>query len=362
MWSRRAFIKSAGTGFAASLLAPAQQVLAQSEQVFASAVKLSDGRFAAKLLNEHGASLATIALPARGHDVTQCPTSGRLVAFARRPGTFAVVFDQQGRTLKTITSPEGRHFYGHGVFAPDGKLLYTTENDFEAGVGVIGIYDATDNFRRIGEFDALGTGPHDLLLSPDGRHLIIANGGIQTHPDYGRQKLNIATMEPSLVFLDRDTGTLAARHILPADWHQLSLRHLAASPDGTFWIGGQYQGNKGERIPLAARFSIDEELDFSILDDAANNALANYVGSVATSNDGQWVVFTSPVGNVAIMLETSTGTLKTITRKNVCGATFASTNVALSTGAGEVSLNNPDGTGVWDRAGYFFDNHLIQVR
>ena len=41
----------------------------------------------------------------------------------------------------TIPSIEGRHFFGHGVFSPDGKLLYATENDFEAARGVIGVYD-----------------------------------------------------------------------------------------------------------------------------------------------------------------------------------------------------------------------------
>ena len=34
--------------------------------------------------------------------------------------------------------------------------------------GVIGVYDATDGFRRIGEFDTYGIGPHEMLLTPDG--------------------------------------------------------------------------------------------------------------------------------------------------------------------------------------------------
>ena len=36
----------------------------------------------------------------------------------------------------------------------------------------------------------------------DGRTIAVANGGIATHPDFDRVKLNLATMEPSLVRLD----------------------------------------------------------------------------------------------------------------------------------------------------------------
>ena len=82
---------------------------------------------------------------------------------------------------------------------------------------MIGVYDATDGFRRIGEFPTHGVGPHELLLLDDGRTLAIANGGIETHPDFGRAKLNIATMKPSFVFVDRITGDLIEKHELPPD-------------------------------------------------------------------------------------------------------------------------------------------------
>ena len=44
----------------------------------------------------------------------------------------------------------------------------------------------------------------------------IANGGIETHPDFGRAELNIATMKPSYVLVDRLTGDLIEKHELPA--------------------------------------------------------------------------------------------------------------------------------------------------
>src|SRR5207237_5891958 len=124
---------------------------------------------------------------------------GRAVVVARRPGTFAVVCDPKGQTAPvTIASVEGRHFFGHGVFAPDGKLLYATENDFERGQGVIGIYDVAGGYERIGEFPTYGVGPHEMILLPDGKTFAIANGGIETHPDYGRAGLNIDRTDPTL--------------------------------------------------------------------------------------------------------------------------------------------------------------------
>ncbi len=67
----------------------------------------------------------------------------------RRPGNwFAVIDSGTGSPLHTIHAAEGRHFYGHGVFSQDGRLLYATENNMASGEGVIGLYDAADRYRR----------------------------------------------------------------------------------------------------------------------------------------------------------------------------------------------------------------------
>ena len=42
-----------------------------------------------------------------------------------------------------------------------------------------------------------------MLLMPDGETFVVANGGIETHPDYGRAELNLETMDPSVAFVDR---------------------------------------------------------------------------------------------------------------------------------------------------------------
>ena len=93
-----------------------------------------------------------LPLPERGHGVAFRPGADEGLVFARRPGTFAVAFDPvAGIALRRIDAAAGRHFYGHGAFSPDGRYLFTSENDYEAGRGVLGVRDATDGYRQIGE-------------------------------------------------------------------------------------------------------------------------------------------------------------------------------------------------------------------
>jgi hypothetical protein len=310
MWTRRGFLASAGAGFAATLMPRGAEALERADLVFAAAGR-APGGFVATLVSERGELISTVPIPARGHDVAQCPVTGRLVVFAWRPGTFAVVFDPAGQRLQIITSPESRHFYGHGDFSPDGKLMYAAENDFDAARGVIGVYDATDSFKRIGEFDSSGVGPHEAMVSPDGRYLVIGNGGIETHPDFGRAKLNLSTMEPNIAFLDRETGDLVSKHNLPAELHQLSLRHVTRGASGRYWAGAQYQGSKGEVMPVVVSVGPDEPLTFADLPEDTLARLRNYVGAVATSPDGERIAVTSPVGGAMVVFNERAEVLET---------------------------------------------------
>ncbi|MGD1935248.1 MAG: DUF1513 domain-containing protein, partial [Candidatus Phaeomarinobacter sp.] len=201
----------AGLGSAALLGAggaPAGLTLG-TDPFFLSAARGTDGRFRLVTLDANGRRAEAAALPARGHSAAISPDRRTAVVFARRPGTFALVTDMPGGDpIRQINAPSGRHFYGHGVFSADGTLLYATENDFEAARGVIGVYDVQDGYTRLGELPSHGVGPHDIGLSADGKMLIVANGGIETHPDAPRVKLNLDSMRPSLAFIRRSDGSL----------------------------------------------------------------------------------------------------------------------------------------------------------
>lgn len=362
MWQRRAFLKAAGAGYLAGLLPQQAAAIERTELIFASAVQLSAGHYAAALLAEDGGLLATVALPARGHDVTWSPVTGQAVVFARQPGTFAVVFDPTGKaTPQTISSAEGRHFFGHGVFSPDGRLLYATENDFEAGRAVVGLFDATDGFRRIGEFDTHGIGAHDLLLTADGTTLVVANGGIETHPDYGRAELNLDHMDPSISFIDARTGALIGQLRLAADLHQLSIRHMAFDTAGRVWFGCQFRGAASDRPQLVGYATREGNIRLIELPEGPLGALRNYVGSVAASADGARIAVSSPEGNALLAIDAASGEVVFSTElADGCGLAPAGSGFLASSGQG--ALVGFGGTPTVDaRLAFGFDNHLRRL-
>nr|WP_272211947.1 DUF1513 domain-containing protein [Marinicella sp. W31]MDC2877840.1 DUF1513 domain-containing protein [Marinicella sp. W31] len=258
---RRSFVKAAGAAFLAGLQPQAALALSRADAVYATGIRKPDRSFALALMSEAGDFIAEIDLPDRIHGLAASPVTGQVVAFARRPGTFVLVFSPDGSGGRFIIhAVADRHFYGHGAFSPDGRFLYASENDFENRSGVIGIYDGHDGFVRVGEYPTYGIGPHDLAVSPDGRYLVAANGGIETHPDFGRTKLNLDHMEPSLALINAASGALVEKHALPADLSQLSTRHLAIGEAGRVWFACQYEGPRNALPPLVGRFAPGEAL------------------------------------------------------------------------------------------------------
>lgn len=334
---RRTFLKSAGAAFLTSLSPTAAFAFEESDAILSSAYREPDGAFGVAIVNERGEVLFRYPLPARGHDVIWHPQGHTLVVFARRPGTFAVALDQNdGRSTKTISSPSNRHFYGHGCFSADGKLLFATENDFENAEGKIGIYDATGDYRRIGEFNTYGIGPHDMELMPDGATILVANGGIETHPDFPRTKLNLATMQPSLAFIDTQDGSLQGQFALPKTHHKLSIRHLASSGNASAWFACQNEGDPTDVRPLVGQVSLTTgELKLLELPNSVLVGLRGYVGSIACNKDTGTIAITSPRGGVAHIIDPASKTIKeTIRKPDICGVAAQKSKFKLSSGEG----------------------------
>jgi hypothetical protein len=351
---RRGFLKAAGIAFTAALAPGSLMALERADAVYASGFKAPDGSFGIATVSERGEIIDRMALPARSHGMAYSTASGRVVAFARRPGTFAMVFDpaRQAEPI-LITSPEGRHFYGHGHFSPDGHLLYASENDFDGNRGMIGLYDARDHFRRVGEFDAHGIGTHDMTVSDDGTLLVVANGGIETHPDFGRTKLNTDHMEPSLVLLDAKSGALIQRHRLPPSLAQLSTRHLDIGDNGRIWFACQWEGARNALPPLAGWFSKGEDLSFASLPEETTVRLGNYVGAIAVNRRDGLVGLTSPASGAAVTLDARTGAvLKEQSIRDAAGVAPAPHGIAVSSYDGQFN-----GT----RSRVAWDQHIVRI-
>lgn len=354
---RRVFLKAGGAGFLAGLNMRSSQATEQKGAVFASAYYTREGSFGAAIFSEDGNVLSELPLPARGHDVVFSPrVDGEAIVFARRPGTFAFSFSLSGnKKPQSFSTPANRHFYGHGCFSQDGKWLYATENDFDAANGKIGIYNAREGFRRIGEFDTFGIGPHELLLMPDGKTLVVANGGIETHPEFGRAKLNLSAMQPSVVLIAVNDGHLVSKFQLPSKHSKLSLRHMDIDAVGNVWIAGQIQYDD-RTAPLIARLSDSNGLDFVDLQENITRELSGYIGSISVNKQTSRVGVTSPRSGVIVEFassDPSDSSIRKLAKANGLaphGHSFASTT---SNGEFQLATNTNQGTI------YNWDNHLV---
>lgn len=359
---RRSLLAGAGAALAAGLSPLQAAALATSEALILATSMRPDGSFAVMIFSEAGELIREIALPARGHDLAVHAASGRAVAFARRPGTFAVAFDILSRTAPSIfIARPDRHFFGHGAYSADGKLLFATENDFAASQGVIGIYDATDSYKRLGEFPTRGVGTHEAILLPDGKTLAIANGGIETTPEFGREMLNIPTMDPSLAFVDLD-GHLIAQYRLPPAVHQLSIRHMAVGADGKIWFGTQWEGDPLETPPLVGRASLDGGLELVETPGRELNDMRRYVGAMAASRDGTLISASAPRGGYVVHFSAETGRYagRTAIADSSGIAGFGEKTILASNGEGLIVEAGAGGESREriNSPGVAFDNHL----
>lgn len=252
-------------------------------------------------------------MPERVHDIVVQPLAEGfddkvrrdVVVMGRRPSEgFWVLATATGQVKFAIKSATNRHFYGHACYSLDGKLLYVTENDTVSLAGKIGTYDVGQGYKKVAEFHSHGIGPHELIMHPDGKTLVIANGGIKTE-QASREELNLETMHPSLVYLNRYDGSLLEQ-VIP-EHNQMSVRHLAMHDDGTVMIGIQFQGEKHINVPLVLTHKRGDT-EFSPLNMPNNQwqRFHQYIASVAVDSQHNLLCVTTPIGSCAAVYDLTT--------------------------------------------------------
>jgi hypothetical protein len=309
--------------------------------------------------------LFAINIPQRAHDCLFLPVSQQAIFFSRRPGnTLYIVNIATGTLQHAIECPTGRHFYGHGCSSPDGRYLFTTENAYtqqpgKAQQGVIGIYDISDNFRRLGEMSSHGIGPHQLGLLADGKTLVVANGGILTHPLRGREKLNLNTMQPSLTYIDSSNGGLVDQYT--PEHHQQSIRHLDIGPDDTVVVGLQFQGSREQILPLAYRHNGEDKLQPLQTDATVWQQHQQYIASVCIDSSGQRLVISSPRGGIASCWDLTRNQLISInSQRDGAGVAFnpATNAFVLSNGQGQLTSLQADSYQRQAEHSHYFKQHI----
>ncbi len=308
-----------------------------------------------------------VSIPFRGHDVLLHPLKlNTLLVIGRRPAIqFCEVNIIEQAVSQTVSSDSGLHFYGHACFSHDGKIIFTTENDYEQARGLI-VIRKSDDYKVLSSFDSNGIGPHDIKLLSDSKTLVIANGGIETHPDLLRKKLNINSMKPNLSYFDSTNGDLLEQYTL--DNHLSSIRHLAVSKNDTVVAALQYQGKHSQPVPLVATHKPGQsKLKYSYVDQKNLKRMNYYTASASFNRDGSIYAVTCPKGNLVTFWETQSNSLvSSIDLHKPYGVIFDEQLDAfiISTSKGELHSFNPVNHQMshLQNSNMSWDNHMISMK
>ena len=345
-----------------------------------AAYRHSDGSYGVAGINTNNDAplsntlMFNTAIPERAHDLTLSPDSNHLVCMARRPGrTLLVINASNGKILTRQEATKGRHFYGHACFSNDGRYLFTTENAFDEARGVIGVRDVNRDYKQVAEWDAHGIGPHQINLSANGDFVIVAIGGIQTHPASGREKLNLETMQSALVYLDAGNGRLIAKYALPEPQRSLSIRHVAVAKDGLVGMAFQEQDNSSRQntnqlMPLVGFHRLGEPIQTLTANEAVQYQMRGYCASIAADATGRWFAVTSPRGSLVTLWDARTQHCTRTVKMSDCSGVAATGQVAefiVTNGRGKMLRINAE-TGALNfiksnNQALAWDNHLTSL-
>lgn len=364
--NRREILGLLGGGLLAAVAGPLRAATASGAPLYLNAYATAGAApgFGVAGLTEDGSVLFATAMPGRAHGIVPHPTRAEAVAFARRPGRWFVPLSlADGAAGTVVKAPDDRRFTGHGAFSPDGRLLYVAEDDVPAETGAIGVYDAADGYRRLGALPTHGLGPHELLMLEGGSVLAVANGGVITHPDTGRAKLNLDEMDASLTYVEAAGGRLLDKVRLPEQHANLGIRHIAPLAGGGVAFGTQDERPTGELQPLTGshRPGSGAVRLFETPDDVLAR-LEGYIGSVAS--DGRTVAASSPKGGLIGLWDGTSGAwLGSASLPDGCGLAPGAEGFVATSGLGVIeTLSVPKVEAGPERRdpAFRWDNHLTR--
>ena len=284
-------------------------------------------------------------LPERGHAAALHPQRPHLAVVARRPGRGLFILDQRtGKKLHSINCGAGRHHTGHAAYDAQGQRLFVPQNVFDTRAipdvtprqSEIAVYDAQNGYRFLGEIPAGGVGTHEVRLMAEGTTLAVANGGLYTHPSYGRAVLNRNTMNSTLTFVDIASGATLSEHRVS---DQLaSIRHLACGDAGAVAVAIQYQGRADTVVPLVGLYRPGLGINTFVAPGAVYERLQRYIASVAVNTAGGCVAATSPKGGCAAFWQLSGAYLGAVQVADVSGLASLGNAFVLTAGDGSVHV------------------------
>lgn len=214
-------------------------------------------------------------------------------------------------------------------------------------------------YARIGEVASGGIGPHDLRLMPDGKTLLVANGGIVTDAD-DRRKLNLAKMRSNLSYLTM-SGKILDQTEPAQELRQNSIRHLAVRGDGLVGFAMQWQGAAGAAPPLLGLHRMGRAPKLAEAPLADEIAMQGYAGSVAFSGTGGELAITSPRGGRLHRFSDNSAFMGAVSRPDICGLASLPRGYLASDGLGGMVAIEKDGATPLSKQDCAWDNHIVAL-
>ena len=288
----------------------------------------------------------------------------QFVFVARRPGNEVVLLDEVSKDVRLIQAPTGRHFYGHVAFDKHGQAWFT-ENDYQTGRALLVCRTGRYLDQVISEIDLEGIGPHEIAFLEDGETAVVGLGGIETHPDFPRKKLNLDSMDSECLLVDTVNRRVISRE-RPLD-PQLSLRHLDTSDDQLV-IAAQYQGPKYEQFPLVYIKDGASKLVPLSAPETVWRSMNQYIASVQIHSSKSEVLVTCPRSNSVHLFSLKSYEWLAQYRMSDPGGVTLDNNgrFVISSGAGKiVCLSSKNGALALEREWLVsdtrWDNHMDRV-
>lgn len=366
MISRRKFLVGLGAISAVSLAytVPLTHLFNGQSSWIVSGASDKKGNYFVAAFDLNGKIISKVSLPARAHQVLAIKSKpGYALVFARRPGEYILEIDfKHGQVTNHIEVAPEHRLYGHGILAQQDTVLVSSENDYQAGRGLIVLRERASN-KILAQYDSGGIGPHEVALMPDKKHIVIANGGIQTHPEQGRKKLNLDSMKPNLAYMELSSGKIVDKFTL--DNHHLSIRHLAVSDNGKVIAGMQYQGASTDEVPLAISHQGEEKLQYLKADSNTWRSMKQYTASVCINSKQNVVVITCPKASLLTYWQLNSNEfISSHKLKDGAGATLVDDHFVASTGRGRV-ITHQDPLSSYQLSQDFndirWDNHMTSI-
>jgi len=193
--------------------------------------------------------ISDFSVPDEVHLATLFPDQKSILVNSRKPGASLLKYSLKGELLAELKPLKNQHFEGHTIFSSDEKYLYATASDYQQGKGKLLKLNSHD-LSLVEVYDSAGIGPHELVWKTNNL-IAIANTGVLTHPDSGRDILNIDNIQSNIVLFNTISASIEHEWKVPLPG--LSARHLDRMDNGDLVIGCQYK--KQDQRPACIAFA-----------------------------------------------------------------------------------------------------------